>query len=87
MSVDSQLMSEPFDKQLFHVAILQSGGLHTFNRVAFGVRPYVTGLRTGNKKDESVLDPDLGAELRSQQSADLRAIQNRCRSQIGRLQG
>ncbi|KAK0648636.1 Alpha/Beta hydrolase protein [Cercophora newfieldiana] len=52
VSVDSQLMSEPFDKPLFHAAILQSGGLHTFNRVALGVGPYVTGLGTGNKKDE-----------------------------------
>jgi len=52
VSVDSQLMSEPFDKPLFHAAILQSGGLHTFNRVALGVGPYATGLGTGNKADE-----------------------------------
>ncbi|KAK0612073.1 Alpha/Beta hydrolase protein [Immersiella caudata] len=52
VSADSQLMSEPFDKPLFHAAILQSGGLHTFNRIALGVGPYSTGLGTGNKKDE-----------------------------------
>lgn len=53
VSADAQLMSEPFDKPLFHAAILQSGGLHTFNRVVLGVGPYSTGLGTGNKKDEA----------------------------------
>ncbi len=52
VSVDSQLLSE-VDKPLFHAAILQSGGLHTFNRVALGVGVYVTGLGTGNKQDET----------------------------------
>jgi carboxylesterase type B len=75
VSVDSQLMSEPFDKPLFHAAILQSGGLHTFNRVALGVGPYVTGLGTGNKKDESpfsilakALNCDLDEALACMQS-------------------
>ena len=53
VSVDSQLMSEPFDKPLFHAAILQSGGLHTFNRIALDIGPYSTGLGTGNKKGEA----------------------------------
>lgn len=51
VSVDSQLLSEAFDKPLFHAAILQSGGLHTFNRIALGVGPSSTGLGTGNKKN------------------------------------
>ena len=53
VSVDSQLLSEPFDKPLFHSAILHSGGLHTFNRIALDIGPYSTGLGTGNKKDEA----------------------------------
>ncbi|KAM7182854.1 Alpha/Beta hydrolase fold [Naviculisporaceae sp. PSN 640] len=53
VSVDSQLLSQPFDKPLFHGAILQSGGLHTFNRVALGVGPLVTGLGTGNLPTEA----------------------------------
>ncbi len=52
VSVDAQLLSE-VDKPQFHAAILQSGGLHTFNRVALGVGVYVTGLGTGNKPDEA----------------------------------
>ena len=52
VSVDAQLLSE-VHKPLFHAAILQSGGLHTFNRVALGVGVYVTGLGTGNKPDEA----------------------------------
>lgn len=53
VSVDSQLLSEPFNKPLFHSAILHSGGLHTFNRIALDIGPYSTGLGTGNKKDEA----------------------------------
>lgn len=53
VSVDSQLLSEPFDKPLFHSAILHSGGLHTFNRIALDIGPYSTGLGVGNKKDEA----------------------------------
>jgi carboxylesterase type B len=51
VSVDAQLVSELVNPP-FHAAILQSGGLHTFNRVALGVGTAVTGLGTGNKKDE-----------------------------------
>lgn len=53
VSVDAQLLSEPFEKPLFHAAILQSGGLHTFTRVALGIGPYVTGLGTGNLASET----------------------------------
>lgn len=48
VSVDSQLLSELGDHPPFRAAILESGGLHTFNRIALGVGVAVTGLGTGN---------------------------------------
>jgi len=90
VSVDSQLLSEPFDKPLFHAAILQSGGLHTFNRIALGVGPYSTGLGTGNKKDgeppfltlAKAMDCPVDGDkallcLQSKPAAEVRAAVNR----------
>lgn len=54
VSVDSHLMSELRDPP-FRAAIMQSGGLHTFNRIALGVGVSVTGLGTGNKAAEPPL--------------------------------
>jgi len=54
VSVDSHLMSE-LHKPPFRAAIMQSGGLHTFNRIALGVGVSVTGLGTGNKAGEPPL--------------------------------
>jgi carboxylesterase type B len=53
VSVDSHLISERDGHPPFRAAILQSGGLHTFNRVALGVGVSVTGLGTGNKAGEA----------------------------------
>ncbi|KAH6617503.1 Alpha/Beta hydrolase protein, partial [Chaetomium tenue] len=53
VSVDSHLISELDDHPPFRAAILQSGGLHTFNRIALGVGVSVTGLGTGNKPGEA----------------------------------
>ncbi|KAK4213937.1 Alpha/Beta hydrolase protein [Rhypophila decipiens] len=54
VSVDAKLLSQPFEKEksLFQGAIMQSGGLHTFTRVALGIGRDVTGLGTGNREDE-----------------------------------
>jgi carboxylesterase type B len=52
VSVDSHIISELTPNPPFRAAILQSGGLHTFNRVALGVGVSVTGLGTGNKAGE-----------------------------------
>lgn len=54
VSVDSHLISELRDPP-FWAAILESGGLHTFNRIALGVGVSVTGLGTGNKAGEPPL--------------------------------
>ncbi|KAK3291570.1 Carboxylesterase [Chaetomium fimeti] len=53
VSADSHLISELSDHPPFRAAILQSGGLHTFNRVALGVGVSVTGMGTGNKAGEA----------------------------------
>ncbi|KAK3313371.1 Alpha/Beta hydrolase protein [Apodospora peruviana] len=54
VSVDAQLLSDwGSEGPPFHAAILQSGGLHTFNRVALGVGVNVTGLGTGNQPHEA----------------------------------
>ena len=53
VSVDSHLISERGGRPPFRAAILQSGGLHTFNRIALGVGVSVTGLGTGNKLGEA----------------------------------
>ncbi|KAH6634712.1 Alpha/Beta hydrolase protein [Chaetomium sp. MPI-SDFR-AT-0129] len=65
VSVDSQLLSywqddgeggegegEETEKVPFRGAVLQSGGLHTFNRIALGVGVEVTGMGTGNREGE-----------------------------------
>ncbi|KAL2194978.1 Alpha/Beta hydrolase protein [Corynascus similis CBS 632.67] len=53
VSVDSHLMSELGEQPPFRAAILQSGGLHTFNRIALGIGVSVTGLGMGNVPGEA----------------------------------
>ncbi|KAK1757059.1 Alpha/Beta hydrolase protein [Echria macrotheca] len=81
VSVDSQLLSEPFDKPPFHAAILQSGGLHTFNRVALGVGTYVTGLGTGNRADE-IPFLTLARALNCSAADALACVQSKSKAQV-----